>query len=110
VIQPGDSHLDYHDESYKFIVGLNGYKSFCKIAINRRDTIQAAFDALLGVVDEVFAVDLAATGRSKEIILGRKRLSARDALHLAVMERHGIERILIFDSGFDAFPGIKRLS
>ena len=80
------------------------------VAINRRDAIQAAFDALLGVVDEVFAVDLVATERAKEIVLGRKRLSARDALHLAVMERHGIERILTFDSGFDGFPGITRLS
>jgi len=25
------------------------------------------------------------------------------------MERHGIERILTFDSGFDGFPGITRL-
>ena len=30
------------------------------IAINRRDTIQPAFDALLGIADQVLAVDLAA--------------------------------------------------
>ena len=38
------------------------------------------------------------------------QVSARDAVHLAVMEQHGIERILSFDSGFDGFPGITRMS
>jgi len=37
-------------------------------------------------------------------------LSARDAVHLAVMEQNGIRQILSFDAGFDAFPGIARLS
>ncbi|TAM79091.1 MAG: PIN domain-containing protein [Acidobacteria bacterium] len=79
------------------------------VAINRRDAIQPAFDALLGIVDQVLAVDLAAVERAREIVLGRPRLSARDALHLAVMEQHGIEQILSFDTGFDGFPGIQRL-
>jgi predicted nucleic acid-binding protein len=35
--------------------------------------------------------------------------NARDALHVAVMEQHGIGRILSFDAGFDGFPGISRL-
>ncbi|MGO9864278.1 MAG: type II toxin-antitoxin system VapC family toxin [Terriglobales bacterium] len=80
------------------------------VAINRRDAIQPAFDSLLGIVDEVLAVDRSIAGRAKEIVLGHGRLSARDAIHLAVMEQHGIERILTFDSGFDGFPGITRLS
>jgi predicted nucleic acid-binding protein len=29
---------------------------------------------------------------------------------LAVMEKHGIDRILTFDPGFDGFPGVTRLS
>ena len=80
------------------------------VAINCRDAIQPAFDALLGIVDQVLAVDRAVAERAKEIVLGHRRLSARDAVHLAVMEHHGIERILTFDSGFDGFPGITRLS
>jgi hypothetical protein len=78
-------------------------------AINRRDAIQPAFDALLGIVDHVFAVDLAAIERAKAIVLGNPRLSSRDALHLAIMQQHRIERVLTFDSGFDGFPGITRL-
>lgn len=80
------------------------------VAINRRDAIQPAFDALLGVVDDVLDVDKAAAERAKEIVLGNRRLSARDAIHLAVMEHNGIDRILSFDSGFDGFPGMTRLS
>jgi uncharacterized protein len=79
-------------------------------AINRRPDIQLAFDALLSVVDDVFPIDRAAAERAKQIVLGYHRLSARDAVHLAVMEQHGIERILTFDAGFDSFPGITRLS
>ena len=80
------------------------------VAVNRRHDIQPAFDALLNAVDEVFAVDRSAIERAKQIVLGYHRLSARDAVHLAVMEQHGIDRILTFDTGFDGFPGITRLS
>jgi len=80
------------------------------VAIDRRDAIQPAFDALLGIVDQVLEVTRTTAERAKEIVLGHRRLSARDAVHLAVMEQHGINRILSFDSGFDGFPGIARLS
>jgi uncharacterized protein len=80
------------------------------VAINRQDAIQPTFDSLLGVVDQVLAIDRAVVERAKEIVFGHKRLSARDAIHLAVMEKHGIERILSFDTGFDGFPGVTRLS
>jgi len=80
------------------------------VAIDRRDAIQPAFDALLGLVDEVLSVDRSAVERAKQIVLGYRQLSARDAVHLSVMEQNGIHQILSFDSGLDAFPGISRLS
>jgi predicted nucleic acid-binding protein len=80
------------------------------VAIDRRDAIQPAFEALLGIVDQVLGIDRVAVERAKEIVLGHRHLSARDAVHLAVMEQHGIDRILTFDSGFDGFPGVTRLS
>jgi len=80
------------------------------VAIDRRDAIQPAFEALLGIVDQVLGVDRVAVERAKEIVLGHRHLSARDAVHLAVMELHEIDRILTFDSGFDRFPGVTRLS
>ena len=80
------------------------------MAINRRDAIQPAFDAVLGIADEVLAVDRATAERAKEIVMGSRQVSARGAVHLSVMEQHGIERILSFDSGFDPFPGVTRVS
>lgn len=80
------------------------------VSIARPDAIQPAFDALLGVVDEVFPVDRGAVERARRIVLGRRGLSARDAIHLATMQIHGIKKILSFDRGFDDFPGITRLS
>ena len=79
-------------------------------SIRRLDAIQPAFDALLDVVDEVISVDRPILERAKQIVLGYHRFSARDAVHLAVMQQHGIGKILSFDSGLDGFPGITRLS
>lgn len=80
------------------------------VSIARPDAIQPAFDALLGVVDQVFSVDQGAVERAKQIVLGHKALSARDAVHLAIMQIHGINRILSFNRGFGSFAGITRLS
>ena len=79
------------------------------VAIDRRDAIQAAFDAVLGVVDEVFAVTVEDVERAKAIVMGKRRLSARDALHVALMERERIEHVMSFDQGFDGLPGVTRL-
>ncbi len=80
------------------------------VAIDRRDAIQPAFDAILGVVDEVFPVDVPAVERARSIVLESRALSARDALHISIMERRRVARILSFDSGFDGVRGIERLS
>jgi hypothetical protein len=80
------------------------------VAIDRRDAIQPAFEVLLGVVDEVLPITLGDVQRAKEIVLASPSLSARDAVHVAIMEAHGIPTILSFDRGFDGVPGISRLS
>jgi predicted nucleic acid-binding protein len=79
-------------------------------AIGRRDAIQPAWDALLAVVDEVFAVDLADVSRARAIVLERQTLSSCDALHAAVMERRNVARIMSFHAGFDSLPGVVRVS
>ncbi|HEX3532379.1 MAG TPA: type II toxin-antitoxin system VapC family toxin [Thermoanaerobaculia bacterium] len=75
----------------------------------RRNAIKPAFAAILGVVDEVFPVDFAVVDRAREILLEQDQLSARDALHVAAMERHGVRRVLSFDSGFDDVSGLTRI-
>ena len=79
-------------------------------AIGRKDAISPAFQAILGVVDEVFAIELRDVERARDILFASQQLSARDAVHLAIMERNRIETILSFDSGFDGYPGITRLA
>ena len=79
------------------------------VAIGRRDSISPAFEALLGVVDELFPIEASAVLRARDIVLAYPRLSSRDALHVATMEANGVRRILTFDTGFDAYPGIERI-
>lgn len=79
------------------------------VAIHRRDAIQPAFDAILHIVDEVLPIRRGDVLRAREIVLGSETMGARDAIHLAVMERNGIGTILSFDSHFDGFPGIRRI-
>ena len=78
------------------------------VAIDRRDAIQPAFDALLGVVDEVYPVQQRDVERAKDLLQGTRALSARDAIHVATMERNAVRRIFSFDAGFDQVPGIER--
>lgn len=80
------------------------------VAIDRRDAINPAFDAVLGVVDVVHPIELEDVSRARRLVLTTISLSARDALHLAVMQRREIDRIVSFDAGFDGIVGITRLS
>jgi len=77
------------------------------VAIDRRDAIGPASDALLGVVDEVFPVERGDVERASALVLTTP-LSARDAVHLAIMRRRGVDRIMTFDRAFDGVAGITR--
>jgi predicted nucleic acid-binding protein len=78
-------------------------------AIGQLDAVQPAFDAVLGLVDEVYAVEPRDVERAKDLLLGGTAASARDALHVAVMTRHRVATILSFDRRFDAFAAITRV-
>lgn len=78
-------------------------------AIDKREAITPAFQVLLGVVDDVLAIEKVDVLRAGEIVQNRALLSARDSVHIAVMERHGIRSILSFDGDFDRWPGLKRI-
>jgi predicted nucleic acid-binding protein len=79
-------------------------------AINRRDAIEPAFDALLGIVDEVYAIDVPGLQLAKRLLETSPSLSARDAIHVAMMQRRDIGTIMTFDRGFDGIPGLVRLA
>ena len=79
------------------------------ISIDRRNTIDRAFEVLLNTVDDVFPVEKSDVIRAAEITQHRASFSARDAVHIAIMEHHGIHSILSFDADFDRWPGLKRI-
>ncbi len=78
-------------------------------ALDRRGYIQLAYDALLGVVDEVLPVESSTLERAKQLVLQYPTLPVRTAVHLAVMQLRGIDTVLSFDPGFDRVPGVSRL-
>jgi hypothetical protein len=79
------------------------------VAIRRLDAIQPAFDALLGLVDEVFPIEPVDVTTARDVLSARAHMSARDALHVAVMKRRGVDTIMSFDAGFDAVAWLERV-
>lgn len=79
-------------------------------AIDRLDAIQPAFGALLAVVDDVMPITADDVKAAKDIVMQMTGLSARDSIHAAVMQRHGISTIMMFDRGFAALPGLSILA
>jgi predicted nucleic acid-binding protein len=79
-------------------------------AIRRLDAVQPALDAILGVVDDIFPIEQEDVESAKDVLLGDPGLTARDALHVAVMRRHLVARIMTFDTDYDRCPGITRLA
>ena len=78
-------------------------------AIRRPADIDSAFYRLDEIVDEVFSYGMPEIHIARDLISSLPELSARDALHAAVMRRNGISRILSYDAGFDAIPGVERM-
>ncbi len=79
------------------------------VAIGRREAIGPALEALLGVVDEIHSIDGDAVLAASRLLDRTTGLSARDALHVAIIRRHAVDDVLTFDAGFDAIAGVRRL-
>jgi uncharacterized protein len=69
----------------------------------------AVYDRFVVACKEIFAVRAEDAHVAREILCEFDGISARDAIHAAVMLNHGIEFIASFDRHFDRIPGIKRL-
>jgi predicted nucleic acid-binding protein len=79
-------------------------------ALDRRDAVQPAYEAILALVDDVFPIELSDVVAVKDALLGGFGFSARDCIHIAVVRRHGVQRIMSFDADFDQYPGIARIA
>lgn len=78
-------------------------------AIGKREAIGPALQVTLDIVDEVIAIEKGVVLRAAEIVQNPALMSARDAVHIAVMERYGIGSILSFDGDFDRWPSLQRI-
>ncbi len=78
-------------------------------AIQRPDAIDPAFASLNAIADNILTFGMLEIRAARSLIDFVKGISARDALHVAVMRKAGVHRILSFDSGFDSIPEIERI-
>jgi predicted nucleic acid-binding protein len=79
-------------------------------ALQRLDLAREVYDLFVRICPRVFDVTLADTSRARDLLLNGRGLSARDALHAAVMLNHGVEWIATFDAGFDQVSGVRRFA
>lgn len=80
------------------------------VAIDRRDAIGPAFAVTLGIVAEILPIERFDVERARRLVQTTPRLSARDVVHVAVMQRYQIDQVMTFDAGFDGIPGLTRLT
>lgn len=98
-----DEHVITSVEVYQEI--LHRYTS-----VRRPQSIDDAFNVINDLVDEVLSYGMPEIRAARALLAAVPGLSARDALHVAVMRTVGCSRVFSFDAGFDNCPGIVRVS
>ncbi len=78
-------------------------------SLERLDLAEQVYDFFVALIPEIFDVTLADTDLAKGVLVSTAGLSARDAVHAAVMMNHGVDSIATFDRGFDRIGSIRRL-
>lgn len=78
------------------------------VLTERVHLLDEAFKAILDLTVHIYPMEREDVILAAEVVRTSK-LSARDAIHVAVMRRRGITRILSFDRGFDGIDGIERI-
>ncbi len=79
-------------------------------SLERTDLAREVYDLFVAVCPVILDVTLADTDAARDLLLTVPGISARDAVHAAVMRNHGIGGIATFDKGFDRIPGVRRIS
>ena len=79
------------------------------VALKRVDLARDVYDLFVQLCAVVFPVTLADTDRAKQLLISRRGVGARDAVHAAVMLNNDVRVIATFDSGFDRIKEIQRL-
>ena len=82
---------------------------FGAIGLWEKGTVMA--ESLLALVPTILPIDEAVMARTVQLfgIYGPRSIMARDLVHLAAMEAHGISTIISTDRHFDTIAGISRI-
>ena len=98
-------------ERETFVTDVEVYQEILRryTETRRISVIDSAIDALNNIVSEVLSYGMPEIYAARDLIAITDGVSARDARHAAIMRQAGISRILSYDRGFDAIPGIERL-
>ena len=71
-----------------------------------QEVFRAFSEAMQGRIEPVHAEDILSAANSAD---NYPRVSSRDLVHVAVMRRLGVNRVISADTDFDYLPGIERL-
>jgi hypothetical protein len=77
-------------------------------AIQRRSDGVRLFDLFSRIVPVLYGIDAHDLATTRDLMVTHPALQARDAIHLAIMSRYGIETIYSYDHQFDGLPGVRR--
>ena len=78
-------------------------------AVGAPATGRALFDAVAALGIPILPLGEQEMRRGREILDEMPAMDTRVAAHAGIMRANGIERVLSYDEGFDAVPGIERL-
>ena len=78
--------------------------------LKRLDLAASVYDLFVQLCPTVLPISLADTDRAKSLLTTVAGLSARDAIHAAVMLNHEIAEIATFDDDFDRVRGVTRVA
>ena len=98
-------------DSEEFVTSVEVYQEILHrySSLGRLNFIDQAVSALDEIVYDVLSFGMAEIYAARDLIRSVNGITARDALHVAVMQRAGITRILSYDRGFDAVPGNRKV-
>ena len=78
-------------------------------AIDRWSSGRLVYDLARRIFPLVIPVTVEILDRTRALMDGHTELMARDALHAAVVEVHGLDAICSYDRDFDKVEGIRRI-
>ena len=79
-------------------------------ARGRPESARTVYEAATDICGEILPITEHQIARALEVLVEHPGLPARDALHVATMETHGIERLLSADKEFDRIDTVERVN